>query len=97
MDCFRSEVNLGRLIIARVVCLFFLHAELSAYAQGRMHPLTDSRLQALTAAQPAVSALKPLVVAKVLQRHQSIKGCKLWRPSQFRSKHSLVSTQRRPT
>ena len=40
---------------------------------------------------------KPQVVDEVLQRRYSIKGCTLWRPSQFGSKHSLVSPRRRPT
>jgi hypothetical protein len=68
MDCFTSEVNLWRLTIARVVCFIFLYAELFACAQGRMHPFTDSRVQALAAPHPAASALKPLVVTRVSQR-----------------------------
>jgi hypothetical protein len=46
----------------------FLYAELFACAQGRMHPFTDSRVQALAAPHPAASALKPLVVTRVSQR-----------------------------
>jgi hypothetical protein len=45
----------------------------------------------------ATLALKPLVVAKVSPRRFSSSGCTLWRPSQFGSKHSLVSPQHRLT
>jgi len=45
----------------------------------------------------ATFALKPQVAVEVSQRRYSIKDCTLWRPSQFGSKHSLVSPRRRPT
>jgi hypothetical protein len=45
----------------------------------------------------AAAALKPPVVAKVWEQRYSLKGCTLWRQSQFRSKHSFISPPRRLT
>ena len=78
------------------VITFYALFTVSDYSLERF----DSEYLYVTTFPVALSVLRylqTLVAGKHLQRRYSLKGCTLWRPSQFGSKHSLVPSQRRPT